>query len=286
MRRSPAHCGSLFALALAWHAPGAAAAFDASRLHEAARAVAGWAQGKREPPGRPATDPERRERILEIMERGSLNVSRTLVVGRRFMAPEKTSDEEIPRLARANFRKAAEYVVDNASELPLSFDTAERLNVILTKGLIPGYLKGDLVRNVQAVPEFYRWLEGPDAAALGRADPVSLASTVHDRVSALDAFADGNGRTARLMADLVLLKAGRAPAFYTDIEEYFARGNSRSEAPPEQRAEYFREICRRGEEALCRGVGAVEADEARPRLEFLEQLKRQAGQDGTKPPPR
>ncbi len=46
----------------------------------------------------------------------------------------------------------------------------------------------------------------------GRLDPVELAAAAHHRLVAIHPFIDGNGRTARLIMNLLLLRAGFPPA--------------------------------------------------------------------------
>lgn len=221
-----------------------------------------------------APSPEFKSRFLAIMSAGSLEVSRTKVHGGRYLTPAETPTESIPALAERNFHEAATLVVERAADLPLSRATAERLNAILTRDLVPAAIAGapDYRRPAGA---FYDWLESDAAAALGRADPVALAERVHYEISALDAFPDGNGRTARLMADLVLLRHGMPPVYYSGIEDYFARGNPRAPAGREARDRYFREMAERGRIAAARGLGAVPPP-APPSPEFLARLEAQS----------
>jgi len=215
-----------------------------------------------------------RERLLEIMERGSLNVSRTKVftgarrswrsrvpnrirtwapMRSRFAPRGTVPAEQIAEVAERNFVRAAELVVDEAERLPLTLETATRINRIVTEDLVPERVRG-MPAYRRNPAEFYRWLESPEARALGESDPVALAERIHFEISRLDAFPDGNGRTARLMADLALIKHGRAPAFYTDIGEYFERGNARAAATRAEQLAYFRESVARGERALEHGL--------------------------------
>lgn len=80
---------------------------------------------------------EYKESALQIMMEGSLNVSRTRVLGRRFMAPAEVKDAQIAELAEANFRRAAEYIIENFESLEMNLQTAVILNKILTR-LIDG----------------------------------------------------------------------------------------------------------------------------------------------------
>jgi hypothetical protein len=179
---------------------------------------------------------------------GSLNTSRTAALGRVYFADASHTNASVQELAESNFRTAAEYVLDHYAELPLNRQTAIALNRMLTAGLVPEDIRGnpDYHRDSRS---YYESLEN-DAAALGRADPLALAEEVHFNVSRLDSFPDGNGRTARLMTDLALLQHGLPPAFYTDMRDYFSRGNHRAKVSRAARSVYFREAVDRGRRAL------------------------------------
>ena len=76
------------------------------------------------------------------------------------------------------------------------------------------------------------WLAQEEAQ---RAGPVELAAVAHHRLVSIHPFLDGNGRTARLVMNLVLLRAGYPPAI-------IARAN---------RAQYYRALAAadRGDDA-------------------------------------
>lgn len=204
----------------------------------------------------PRSDTDWRAVALEIMTRGSLNVSRTAAIGRIYTAEGGKSHEEVKDLATANFRRAAEFVLDNADTLPLSLETVIKVNKILTKGgLVPESIRGNPYYNGDPefhveVRQFYEWLASAQGAAFAREHPIELAERLHYVISHFDEFLDSNGRTARLMADLVLIKAGMAPAYYTDIDDYFTRGSVRSGVSPAQRLDYFRELIAAGQEFM------------------------------------
>lgn len=212
-----------------------------------------------------------REQALQIMLEGSLNVSRTKASGRRFMAPEDVADNQIAVLAEANFRKAANYVLLNFEHLEINLKTATVLNKILTEGLVPQEVRGQfnyrplgpyahqLGPEIGTLPkDFYvTWLSSPQAKALYEVDPIAFAEVVHNAVVSLDSFPDGNGRLSRLFADLVLIKSGQAPAFYTSMKDYFDRGNARAPVSREVRQQYFREIVEKGRKALHPDLGFI-----------------------------
>ena len=57
------------------------------------------------------------------------------------------------------------------------------------------------------------WLQ----AQAGVTEPVSLAAMAHHKLVAIHPFIDGNGRTARLIMNLVLLRAGYPPAIIARV---------------------------------------------------------------------
>lgn len=71
------------------------------------------------------------------------------------------------------------------------------------------------------VPElmdgFFTWLQQP-----GELHPVALASEAHYRLVSIHPFADGNGRAARLLMNLILMQYGYTPAIVkmTDRAKY------------------------------------------------------------------
>jgi hypothetical protein len=200
--------------------------------------------------GEPPTRRQRARALVRLIVDGA-GLSRTVARGAatcRF-TPATTPEDRVQQLARRNLRRAARYVVGHAATLPLSRGTACRLNRVLTRDLVADAVRGD-VSYRRDPAAFYRWLASPEAGRLGRSDPVALAERLHHAISALDSFPDGSGRTARLMADLALIKAGRAPACHTGIREYFERGNPRSGAPRAEQQRYFQQAADRGQQRL------------------------------------
>jgi NAD(P)-dependent dehydrogenase (short-subunit alcohol dehydrogenase family) len=218
-------------------------------------------------------DQDKKERALKVMLRGSAQVSRTVVI----------SGKEVADLAEKNYQNAARYVIEHFEALPINRDTAVYLNRMLTEGLVHGRIRGNpnarlfsqdahlADKFVGRLPEgFYQWLDTEDAKKVFENDPVRFAEILHHNIGALDSFFDGNGRLSRLFADLALLKSGRAPAYYTEILDYFKRGvpraaksyarYNRPAVKREKRIEYFREIQERGQRALDQGIEAVDQE--------------------------
>lgn len=211
------------------------------------------------------------ETALKIMMEGSLNVSRTKVLGRRFIAPTEIKDDQIAVIAEANFDTAARFVLKNFDSLEINLETAVILNKILTKGLVPENKRGQYDYRVggtyvhQIDPsigyhprDFYiTWLNSPSAKSLYESSPIEFAEIIHNTVMSLDSFPDGNGRLSRLFADLALIKKNISPAYYTSMKDYFERGNSRSDVPRSVRQSYFYEIVIRGMSLLGIDLGEV-----------------------------
>ncbi len=57
--------------------------------------------------------------------------------------------------------------------------------------------------------DFIEWLNSPETAAL---HPIESAALAHWKLVYIHPFYDGNGRTSRLLMNLVLLRAGYPPA--------------------------------------------------------------------------
>ena len=53
--------------------------------------------------------------------------------------------------------------------------------------------------------DFIDWLNSESAQNL---NPVEYAATAHDRLVSIHPFRDGNGRTGRLLMNLLLLRSG------------------------------------------------------------------------------
>ncbi len=193
------------------------------------------------------------------MKANSFNLSRTKYFHRNPIVPKEIWRIRIPFIAAKNFEVASLYILHNYNLLPLNLKTAIELNVLITQNLVPAKNIG--LYNYRLFPEhineavpfnsdpkaFYNWLLSLEALRLFETNPIELAEIAHNTISALDSFPDGNGRLARLFADLILLKAGLAPAYYDNISEYFIRGNPRSFVSREERKAYFHEVVFKGQ---------------------------------------
>ncbi len=68
------------------------------------------------------------------------------------------------------------------------------------------------------VDEFLEWLNSDKASKI---NPVTLAGIVHYEIARIHPFVDGNGRTARLMASLVLYKSGFDHRRFFALDDYY-----------------------------------------------------------------
>ncbi|MFH1904148.1 MAG: Fic family protein [bacterium] len=71
---------------------------------------------------------------------------------------------------------------------------------------------------LRLVKEFLDWL---NAAKISSIQPVILAGIVHYEVARIHPFIDGNGRTARLLASLVLYKTGFDHRRFFALDDYY-----------------------------------------------------------------
>ncbi len=84
--------------------------------------------------------------------------------------------------------------------------TGEQAFLPPAPGLVPGLLD-----------ELCAWLEQTDVS------PPVAAALVHVRLAAIHPFRDGNGRTARILASLVMFRGGYKAPQFTSLEEWWGR---------------------------------------------------------------
>jgi hypothetical protein len=189
-----------------------------------------------------------------LMVEGNTRLSRTLAYAHpHTRALDLDAPEHRRQEARDGLAKAVDFVLARAPTA-----VPRRDDVIALNALVVGDLAGDpggrLVHD--GAEALFRWLdaqglEPPDATAA-----LAIAERVHHDIAAADAFVDGNGRTARLVADWVLLRAGRAPAFPRSMAAYFARGSARAPVSRDDKRRAFVRTAARGEAVLRRVTAA------------------------------
>jgi Fic family protein len=147
-------------------------------------------------------------------------------------------DPKAKARAGRNYRKAATWVLEQHEALPLTPETLQQINALVLDGL---------------------WMGSPEGRALEHDDPVAFAYRVKATLESVDAgnFVDGNGRTSRLFADLILLKHGLAPAHAMSQEDYFRYGsgyghfaNGSVVSPSASQLDNFRQMVTRGQRIL------------------------------------
>jgi len=127
---------------------------------------------------------------------------------------------------------------------PVTEDTVSEIHGIVMKGILPdaagfyrrhpvcisgaGHVPPNWVKVPRLMQDFSAWLEsGP-----GREHPVVHAAKAHIELVKIHPLIDGNGRTARLLTSLLLMRSGYPPAMYTSGSrpEYMQAADGPSEA--------------------------------------------------------
>ena len=144
----------------------------------------------------------------------------------------------VEHLEAANHAKALDWITQKVkiSDEPISEQDLLKIHELILTGIdsqnagfyrnIPVRISGSTVvlPNPRKIPdlmnEFFAWL-GDDK---DEDHPVKKAAEAHYRLVSIHPFVDGNGRTARLLMNLMLLKAGNPTAIVrkTDRLTYLA----------------------------------------------------------------
>lgn len=112
------------------------------------------------------------------------------------------------------------------AQTPITEDTIRDLHQIVMQGILP-----DEAGQYRRVPVYIRgalhvppnWIKVPDLMRTFSEQlqqntgdhPVRVAAGAHIELVRIHPFIDGNGRTARLLTNLLLVRAGYPPALYT-----------------------------------------------------------------------
>jgi len=101
-----------------------------------------------------------------------------------------------------------------------------------------------------------------DLEAWATDHPVRRAARFHGRLAAIHPFVDGNGRTARLAANLWLMRAGYPIAIISpaDRADYFAALAAFDEGQEDPLVKIFASACERTADVLLRGIVPVETE--------------------------
>jgi Fic family protein len=127
----------------------------------------------------------------------------------------------VEHLEATNHAKALDWVIAQVKEEPCSLTQKDILHIheVVLKGIdddnsghyrrVPVRISGSTVilPNPRKVPdlmsEFIEWLHQAD-----KLNPVELAGEAHYRLVSIHPFVDGNGRTGRLLMNMILLMSG------------------------------------------------------------------------------
>ena len=105
--------------------------------------------------------------------------------------------------------------------------TYRRMNVLISGA---GHIPPPAERVLEKMEAFFRWY----GAARGALHPVEFAARVHADFVNIHPFKDGNGRTARLIMNFELMRAGfptviipveSRPAYYQNLDVIATQGN-------------------------------------------------------------
>ena len=148
------------------------------------------------------------------------------LIGAGEAAPEKSFEE---RTMILNHKEAIQYLVEQAAGIPPSPFLIRNLHYALTQDLLPNPGAPGAIRNIpvnigqsvyapSAVPQVLReCLELICKKAAQIDDPYEESFFLLVHLSYLQAFEDGNKRTARLASNLPLVKDNLCPNAYADI---------------------------------------------------------------------
>jgi Fic family protein len=141
----------------------------------------------------------------------------------------------VEHLEAKNHVVALEYVKGLVNKKRLDEDDILKIHALILQGIddpsagryrnIPVRIAGSpvIMPNYMKVPtlmsEFSRWLRGKNSM-----NPVRRAAEAHYRLVSIHPFTDGNGRTSRLLMNLLLMQAGYPPAIIRpeDRHDYIA----------------------------------------------------------------
>jgi len=165
----------------------------------------------------------------------SLEQVSDLARGREVMATRKDKQEVL------NYIEALERIPEFAGRSPFTKNDLLEVHRVVTKGtlenpkdegvfrdrqvVVGNRLTGDVVfipppteQVPKLVDELLEWFNSDAATAL---DPVVEAGIVHYELARIHPFIDGNGRTARVMASLVLYKRGFDSKRFFALDDYY-----------------------------------------------------------------
>ncbi|MXZ81056.1 MAG: MerR family transcriptional regulator [Gammaproteobacteria bacterium] len=204
----------------------------------------------------------------------------------------------IDHLEAANHAYALDWVKAQTERKPSSLTEKDILHIhdIILKGVddanaghyrsIPVRISGSAVvlPNPRKVPDlmqdFTRWLSHDHGI-----HPVELAAEAHYRLVTIHPFADGNGRTARLLMNMILLMAGYPAAIIRKRDRLAYIGSLEKAQLGGSQDDYLRIIAKAVDRSLDIYLKAAAGKEAEPmgsdKLLKIGELAKQAGESNS-----
>lgn len=158
-----------------------------------------------------------------------------LAAGRKLMVRRKDKQEVL------DYIKALEKIPEVAKKVPFTSDDVLKVHKLVTKDtlenpkdegafrdrqvVVGNRITGEVIftpPQTKQVPhlveEFLEWLNSQETNEI---DPVVEAGIAHYEIVRIHPFVDGNGRTARIMATLVLFKRGFDAKRFFALDDYY-----------------------------------------------------------------
>ena len=207
----------------------------------------------------------RRQAVLEESYVGLMKTSMALSKTITGDALSATPAEFFPNMvkeSRARYETTARFVINHAKSLPLNGETAITINTMLT-GESDWSAGPKWDAQFRAFDEWIR--QADQSKVIDQVGPLHFAKLVHDKVVDYHPFCGGcrngretggNGRTARMMADLILLRHDLPPLSHSSMYEYFIEGSPWGGTGRWNNLPYFESALARSQMTLRTSAGA------------------------------
>ena len=204
----------------------------------------------------------------------------------------------IEHLEATNHVRAVDWIQEQAKRRPNSLTENEILHIhdMIIKGIddasagryrsVPVRISGSVVvlPNPRKVPglmqKFTEWLASDPGL-----HPVELAAEVHYRLVTIHPFVDGNGRSARLLMNLILLMSGYPAAIIRKRDRLAYIGSLEKAQFGGSKTDYFKIIWKAVDRSLDIYLKAAAGEDAKPddRVQFLKigELAKKVGESNS-----